>query len=90
LGIYTIMMGEPIQVGGVIAQSIKRMVTSSEATIGHPFVISHLCAQAGVPEEVDDDIIGAEIPLGARFLSRAQRDFERAQPGQQPQPPQQQ
>ncbi|KAK2450078.1 hypothetical protein QL285_009217 [Trifolium repens] len=90
LGIYTIMMGEPIQVGGVIARSIKRMVTSSEATIGHPFVISHLYGQAGVPKEDDDDIIGPEIPLEPRFLSRAQQDFERAQQGQQPQPPQQQ
>ncbi|KAK2389528.1 hypothetical protein QL285_063113 [Trifolium repens] len=89
LGIYSILMGEPIQVGRVIAQSIRRMITSSEATIGHPFVISHLCSLAGVPEEDDDDIIGPEIPLGARFLSRAQRDLERAQQGQQ-QPPQQQ
>jgi hypothetical protein len=77
------MMGDFIQVGQVIAQSIKRMVTSSEASIGHPFVISHLCSLAGVPEEDDDNIIGAEIPLGAKFLSRAQRDFERAQQGQQ-------
>ncbi|KAK2410209.1 hypothetical protein QL285_045585 [Trifolium repens] len=76
-------MGKPIQVGRVIAQSIKRMVTSSEASIGHPFVISHLCSLAGVPEEDDDNIIGADIPLGTRFLSRAQRDFERAQQGQQ-------
>ncbi|KAK2363540.1 hypothetical protein QL285_088512 [Trifolium repens] len=92
LGVYSILMGEPIQVGRVIAQSIRRMITSSEATIGHPFVISHLCSIAGVPEEDDDDIIGPEIPLGARFLSRAQRDLERAQQGQQQQqqPPQQQ
>jgi hypothetical protein len=87
LGIYSILMGEPIQVGRVIAQSIRRMITSSEATIGDPFVISHLCSLAGVPEEDNDDIIGPEIPLGARFLSRAQRDFERAQQGQQQPPP---
>jgi hypothetical protein len=79
LGIYSILMGEPIQVGRVIAQSIRRMITSSEATIGHPFVISHLCSIAGVSEEDDDDIIGPEIPLGARFLSQAQRYLERAQ-----------
>ncbi|KAK2402451.1 hypothetical protein QL285_051969 [Trifolium repens] len=69
LGIYNILMGEPIQVGSVIAQSIKRMITSSDATIGHPFVISHLCSLAGVLEEDDAEIIGPEIPLGARFLS---------------------
>ncbi|KAK2376059.1 hypothetical protein QL285_076896 [Trifolium repens] len=84
VGIYSILMGEPIQVGSVIAQSIKRMITSSDATIGHPFVISHLCSLVGVPEDEDDDIIGPEIPLGARFLSRAQRDSERSQQGQQP------
>jgi hypothetical protein len=56
-------MGEPIQVGSVIVQSIKRMGTSSDATIGHPFVISHLCSLAGVPEEDDDEIIGPDIPL---------------------------
>ncbi|KAK2409070.1 hypothetical protein QL285_044526 [Trifolium repens] len=66
------------------------MVTSSDATIGHPFVISHLCALAGVPEEDDDEIIGPEIPLGARFLSQAQRDLNRVLAAQQPQPPQQQ
>ncbi|KAK2354701.1 hypothetical protein QL285_092186 [Trifolium repens] len=91
LAIYSIVMGEPIQVGSVIAQSIKRMITSSDATIGHPFVISHLCSLAGVPEEDDDEIIGSEIPLGARFLSRAQRDLDRVLAAQQPQqPPQQQ
>ncbi|KAK2436773.1 hypothetical protein QL285_021743 [Trifolium repens] len=90
LAIYSILMGEPIQVGQVIAQSIKRMVTSSDAAIGHPFVISHLCALAGVPEEDDDEIIEPEIPLGARFLSRAQRDLDRVLAAQQPQQPQQQ
>ncbi|KAK2368824.1 hypothetical protein QL285_081991 [Trifolium repens] len=90
LAIFSILMEEPIQVGQVIAQSIKRMITSSDATIGHPFVISHLCTLAGVPEEDDDEIIGPAIPLGARFLSRAQRDLERALAQQPQQPPQQQ
>ncbi|KAK2452136.1 hypothetical protein QL285_011129 [Trifolium repens] len=70
------------------------MVTSSDATIGHPFVNTHLCSLAGVLEKDDDNIIGLEIPLGARFLSRAQRDLNRALPAQQQQqvhqpPPQQ-
>jgi hypothetical protein len=78
LAVYSILMGEPIQVGSVIAQSIKRMITSTDAYIGHPFVISHLCSLAGVPEEDDDNIIGPQVPLGERFLSRAQRDLARA------------
>jgi hypothetical protein len=58
-------------------------------------VISHLYSLAGVPEEDDDHIIGPQVPLGERFLSRAQRDLARAvaaqQGHQQPhQPPQQQ
>jgi hypothetical protein len=68
------------------------MITSSDTSIGHPFVISHLCSVAGVPEEDDDHIIGPQEPLGARFLTRAQRDLDRvvaAQQGHQ-QPPQQQ
>jgi hypothetical protein len=84
LAIYNILMGEPIQVGRVIAQSIKRMVTSSDATIGHPFVISHLCSLVGVPEEDDDEIIGPDIPLGARFVSCAQRDLDWVLVAQQP------
>jgi hypothetical protein len=84
-------MGEPIQVGRMIAQSIKRMITSSDTFIGHPFVISHLCSVAGVPEEDDDHIIGPQEPLRARHLARVQRDLERAvaaqQGHQQPQQP---
>jgi hypothetical protein len=69
LAIYSILMGEPIQVGSVIAQSIKRMITSTDAYIGHPFVISHLYSLAGVPEEDDDNIIGRQVLLGERLLS---------------------
>ncbi|KAK2361800.1 hypothetical protein QL285_086916 [Trifolium repens] len=95
LDVYSILMGEPIQVGRMIAQSIKRMITSSDTFIGHPFVISHLCSVAGVPDEDDDHVIGPQEPLGARYLARAQRDLERAvaaRQGQQqpPQPPHQQ
>ncbi|KAK2356529.1 hypothetical protein QL285_093858 [Trifolium repens] len=94
LAVYSIMMGESIQVGRMIAQSIKPMITSSDTYIGHPFVISHLYSLDGVPEEDDDNIIGPQVPLGERFLSRAQWDLDRAvaahQGQQQPhQPPQQ-
>jgi hypothetical protein len=41
LAVYSILMGEPIRVGSMIAHSIKRMITSSDTYIGHPFVISH-------------------------------------------------
>ncbi|KAK2405757.1 hypothetical protein QL285_054964 [Trifolium repens] len=67
LAIYNILRGEPIQVGQMIAQSIKRMISSSDTSVSHPFVISHLCSLAGVPEEDDDHITGPLEPLGARY-----------------------
>jgi hypothetical protein len=93
LAVYSILIREPIRVGSMIAQSIKRMITSSDTYIGHPYVISHLCSLAGVPEEDDDTMIGPQVLLGERFLSRAQRDLTRAvaaQQGQPHQPPPQQ
>jgi hypothetical protein len=78
LAIYSILMGEPIQAGRMIAQSIKRMITSTNSSTGHPFVFSHLCDLAGVPEEDDDHIIGPLESLGSRFLTRAQLDLDRA------------
>ncbi|MCI86978.1 hypothetical protein A2U01_0108259, partial [Trifolium medium] len=41
--VYAIMRGEPIQIGEMIALSIKRMTTGPDAYIGHPFVITTLC-----------------------------------------------
>jgi hypothetical protein len=76
VAIYSILMGEPIQVGRMIVQSIKHMISSSDTSVGHPFVITHLCSLAGVPGE-DDHITGPLEPLGARFLARAQRDLDR-------------
>jgi hypothetical protein len=78
LAIYSILMGKPIQVGRMIAQSIKRMITSTDSSTGHPFVFSHLCDLAGVPEEDDDHIIGPLESLGSRFHTRAQLDLDRA------------
>ncbi|MCI66615.1 hypothetical protein A2U01_0087873, partial [Trifolium medium] len=45
--VYSIMGGEPIRVGHLIGQSIKRMVTTPEVYIGHPFIITHLCERLG-------------------------------------------
>ncbi|MCI47843.1 hypothetical protein A2U01_0069085, partial [Trifolium medium] len=41
--IYAIMRREHIQVGEMIARSIKRMITGSDSYIGHPFIITTLC-----------------------------------------------
>ncbi|MCI29611.1 hypothetical protein A2U01_0050820, partial [Trifolium medium] len=47
--IYSIMRGEPIQVGKMIARTIKRMITRPDAYICHPFVITALCRLQDVP-----------------------------------------
>ncbi|MCI38967.1 hypothetical protein A2U01_0060196, partial [Trifolium medium] len=77
--IYAIMRGEPIQVGEMIACSIKRMITGSDAYIGHPFIITTLCQQREVPAEEDtDEIYSPERPLGRTYFQRALRDLEAA------------
>ncbi|MCI81339.1 hypothetical protein A2U01_0102612, partial [Trifolium medium] len=53
--IYAIMRGEPIQVGEMIARSMKRMITGPDSYIGHPFVITTLCRLEDVPAEEDTD-----------------------------------
>jgi hypothetical protein len=49
LGVYNIIRGEPIQVGELIARSIKRMISSVDVYIGNPFLITALCSRLGVP-----------------------------------------
>ncbi|MCI79240.1 hypothetical protein A2U01_0100511, partial [Trifolium medium] len=53
----------------MIARSIKRMITGSDAYIGHPFVITTLCRLEHVPIWEDtDEIVSAERPLGRTFF----------------------
>ncbi|MCI56612.1 hypothetical protein A2U01_0077863, partial [Trifolium medium] len=55
--IYAIMRVEPIQVGEMIARSIKRMITGPNSYIGHPFIITTLFRLWEVPtEEATDEI----------------------------------
>ncbi|MCH85637.1 hypothetical protein A2U01_0006486 [Trifolium medium] len=42
LAVYTIMKGDPISVGSLIARSIKAMVTAPVVYFGHPFVITFM------------------------------------------------
>ncbi|MCI70563.1 hypothetical protein A2U01_0091826, partial [Trifolium medium] len=57
--------GEPIQIGEMIARSIKRMISRPDSYIGHPFVITTLCRLREVPtEEATDEISSPERPLG--------------------------
>ncbi|MCI51791.1 hypothetical protein A2U01_0073035, partial [Trifolium medium] len=85
---------EPIQIGEMIARSIKRMITGPYSYIGHPFVINTLCQRLHVPTEDDTDEITIPVdPLGRVFFRRAVRDLEAAQAAaavQQPPPPAQQ
>ncbi|MCI93470.1 hypothetical protein A2U01_0114768, partial [Trifolium medium] len=53
--IYAIMRREPIQIGEMIARSIKRMITGPDTYIGHPFVITALCRLDHVPTWEDTD-----------------------------------
>ncbi|MCH82331.1 hypothetical protein A2U01_0003134 [Trifolium medium] len=77
--IYAIMRGEPIRVGELIARSIKRMITSREAVIGHPFAITTLCRARGVPLYEDTDMITwPERPLDRIYFQRTVRDLEAA------------
>jgi hypothetical protein len=95
LAVFIIMMGEPIQVGEMIARSIKGMITTADSYIGHPFVITTLCSRLGFPTEEYDDIAPPIDPIGLSFFRKAQRDLERAKaafqgPHQPPPAPQQQ
>ncbi|KAK2389847.1 hypothetical protein QL285_063409 [Trifolium repens] len=49
LGIYNILMEEPIQVGSVIAQSIKRTITSFDATMAATQYDMHVLIDWGLP-----------------------------------------
>ncbi|MCI75647.1 hypothetical protein A2U01_0096916, partial [Trifolium medium] len=77
--------GEPIQIGEMIARSIKRMISGPNSYIGHPFVITTLCRLRDVPTEEDTDEISSPVrPLGHTYFRRAVRDLEAAAA---PQPP---
>ncbi|MCI28774.1 hypothetical protein A2U01_0049976 [Trifolium medium] len=79
------MRGEPIRVGEMIARSIKRMITSADSYIGHPFVITTLFQRLHAPTE-DDEIAIPLNPLGRVFFRRALRDLEAATTSPQPPP----
>ncbi|MCI38410.1 hypothetical protein A2U01_0059638, partial [Trifolium medium] len=83
------MRGEPIQVGEMIAWSIKRMITGPDSYIGHPFVITALCRLREVPtEEATDEISSPEWPIGQTFFRREVRELQPAQAAAAtPQPP---
>ncbi|MCI47715.1 hypothetical protein A2U01_0068957, partial [Trifolium medium] len=83
--IYAIMKGEPIQIGEMLARSIKRMITGPDSYIGHPFVITTLCQRLHVPTE-DNEIVIPVDPLGRVFFRRALRDLEAATTSPQPPP----
>ncbi|MCI22956.1 hypothetical protein A2U01_0044134, partial [Trifolium medium] len=68
----------PIQVGRLIARSIKRMVTAFEVYIGHPFVITFLCQRLGVPTRGQDDVRRPMDSIGRNFFQKAQRDANMA------------
>ncbi|MCI16603.1 hypothetical protein A2U01_0037747, partial [Trifolium medium] len=77
--IYTIMRGEAIRVGEMIARSIKCMVSGSESYIGHPFVITTLCRRLHVPSHQGSDILAhPERALGETYFKKAVREWERA------------
>ncbi|MCI63139.1 hypothetical protein A2U01_0084396, partial [Trifolium medium] len=62
--IYAIMRGGPIQVGEMIARSIKRMITGPDSYISLPFVITTLRRLREVPtEEATYEISSPEWPL---------------------------
>ncbi|MCI68926.1 hypothetical protein A2U01_0090187, partial [Trifolium medium] len=74
------MTGEPIQVGEMIAWSIKHMISGPDSYIGHPFVITTLCRLRDVHTEEDtDEISSAERPLGQTYFRRAVRELQAAQ-----------
>ncbi|MCI76931.1 hypothetical protein A2U01_0098201, partial [Trifolium medium] len=52
----------------MIGRSIKRMITSADSYIGHPFVITTLCDRLQVPLEDDDEISSPMEPLGRLFF----------------------
>ncbi|MCI05967.1 hypothetical protein A2U01_0027022, partial [Trifolium medium] len=87
--IYAIMRGEPIQIGEMIARSIKRMITGLNSYIGHPFINTTLCQRLHVPIEDDTDEIAIPMdPIDRVFFRRAVRDLEAAQAATAtPQPP---
>jgi hypothetical protein len=87
LGAYNIVREEPIQVGELIARSIKRMISSAEVYIGHPFVITTLYSRLGVPVDEGDEISPPEDTLGLTFMRRAGRDLLRVQAALQHGPP---
>ncbi|MCI32244.1 hypothetical protein A2U01_0053457, partial [Trifolium medium] len=87
--IYAIMRREHIQIGEMIARSIKRMISGPNSYIGHPFVITTLYRLREVPTEEDTgEISSPERPLGHSYFRRAVRDLEAAQAAAAaPQPP---
>ncbi|CAJ2668164.1 unnamed protein product [Trifolium pratense] len=77
--IYSIMRGEPIRVGEMIARSIKRMISGQDTNISHPFVITTLCRLLRVPAYKGSDVLAyLERAIGETYFKRDVREWERA------------
>ncbi|MED6201581.1 hypothetical protein PIB30_096437, partial [Stylosanthes scabra] len=88
--IYSIIIGENINVKEIIAEQIYKFVYKADISSSLPFpsIIAALCADAKIPAIPDDTLIPQEPPIVAEAMARTREP--RAKNPRQATPPQQQ
>ncbi|MED6212225.1 hypothetical protein PIB30_081201 [Stylosanthes scabra] len=91
--IYSIIIGENINVEEIIADQIYKFVykTDVSASLPFPSIIAALCADAKIPAIPDDTLIPQEPPIIGVAMTRTRETRARnPRPARQATPPQQQ
>lgn len=77
LGLLSLLMGEPIYLGNLIAENIKYMDNTAQRACGHICVINELCRRVGVPAYPDDEMINPKTPINVLAIRRLQHMHQR-------------
>ncbi|MED6201534.1 hypothetical protein PIB30_096021 [Stylosanthes scabra] len=85
--IYSIIIGENINVEEIIAEQIYKFVYKTDVSSSFPFpsIIAALCADAKIPAIPDDTLIPQEPPIVGVAMTRTRN----SRPARQATPPQQ-
>ncbi|MCI24978.1 hypothetical protein A2U01_0046166, partial [Trifolium medium] len=76
--VYCMLRRWDIGVSRLIAASIEGLVTATVQILGHPFLITQLCAGAGVQQFDTDEIWDSPAPFSRKFFRATQRRQQEA------------
>ncbi|KAL4306399.1 hypothetical protein AHAS_Ahas16G0174400 [Arachis hypogaea] len=70
--IYSIMKGENVNMGEMIASNIQRVLTSTKDSTRLAFqsIIQHFCDEAGVETSIDKTLLEQDKPITAKKMEK--------------------